>query len=346
MNRKSLIYVAFLGVLALSSCKKDETQAVLNPSAGAFVAPANGTEWVLTKETRNDTKEFTWASFSFGFQSSVDYTVQIAKSGTDFADPLPLGTVNNEVSLDVVIEDLNNVVKNFLEDPEVPAPTSVDIRVKAVVSSNVDPEYSNLVTITVTPFVSPIVYPLISVPGSYQGWNPADSNFTIGSVRSDGKYEGYMWFADAAVEFKYTTSFSWDVNYGDTGADGILDPGGDNIIAGDAGLYKLNVDMNALTHTFAKTDWGLIGSATPGGWDSDQDMTYDVDNKVLVVTVDLVAGEIKFRANDAWDINLGDDDANGKLEYGGANIAIAEAGNYTITLNLSKPVYTYTVVKN
>ena len=68
----------------------------------------------------------------------------------------------------------------------------------------------------------------------------------------------------------------------------------------------------------------------------------------MTITLNLTAGEMKFRANDAWDINFGDDGANGSLEYGGANIAIASAGNYTITLDLKGGggKYTYTVKKN
>ena len=58
-------------------------------------------------------------------------------------------------------------------------------------------------------------------------------------------------------------------------------------------------------------------------------------------------GEVKFRANDGWDINFGDDGANGSLEYGGANIAIASAGNYTITMDLHEAArYKYTIKKN
>ncbi|RMG27177.1 MAG: hypothetical protein D6730_07770 [Bacteroidetes bacterium] len=64
------------------------------------------------------------------------------------------------------------------------------------------------------------------------------------------------------------------------------------------------------------------------------------------ITLDLQAGEVKFRANDDWAINFGDDDGNGSLEYGGANIVIAEAGNYTIDLMLSVQDYTYQIVKN
>ena len=139
---------------------------------------------------------------------------------------------------------------------------------------------------------------------------------------------------------------SWDNNWGDTGADGTLNPGGDNIKAAEAGYYKLNVDLVGLTYTAVKTTWGLIGSATPGGWDTDTPMTYDVVNKVWTCTVDLTGDKVKFRANGGWDLNYGDDGANGSLEAGGADIAVPAAGNYTVTLNLSNPVYKYKLQKN
>jgi len=64
----------------------------------------------------------------------------------------------------------------------------------------------------------------------------------------------------------------------------------------------------------------------------------------LLITTDLVVGEIKFRANDAWDLALGGTvDA---LTTTGGNLAIAAAGNYTITLDLSKATYTCTIKKN
>jgi uncharacterized protein involved in high-affinity Fe2+ transport len=56
---------------------------------------------------------------------------------------------------------------------------------------------------------------------------------------------------------------------------------------------------------------------------------------------------MKFRANNAWDYNLGDTGANGTMEYGGDNIKVPSAGNYTITLDLSSPRnYKYSLTKN
>ncbi|WP_167610972.1 RagB/SusD family nutrient uptake outer membrane protein [Maribellus sediminis] len=193
-------------------------------------------------------------------------------------------------------------------------------------------------------------YPVIYVPGGYQSasgyggdWSP-DVAPMLGAVNSDDNYEGYVYFADAA-EFKFTAGPNWDVNWGDNGGDGILDPGGANLSVTEAGYYKMNVNIADLTYTITKTDWGIIGSATAGGWDSDQNMEFDAASKTWVAEIDLAAGEIKFRANDDWGINYGDDGADGVLEAGAANIAIAEGGSYKITMKLENPDYTYTVEK-
>jgi len=187
-------------------------------------------------------------------------------------------------------------------------------------------------------------YPVLYVPGSHQGWNPADTTTVLASVNDDGNYEGYLWFADAGA-FKLTTGPNWDNNYGDNGGDGSLEPGGTDIAIAATGYYKVNVDTNAWTYTVTKTDWGLIGDATPGGWDTDTDLTYNAVDRVWELEVDLGTGAIKFRANDGWDINYGDTGVDGILEAGGDNISITEAGAYLIKMKLGFPDYTYTVEK-
>lgn len=204
------------------------------------------------------------------------------------------------------------------------------------------PDAKSGLKISPVPNKSPKEYPVIYVPGSYQGWDPANPETVVASVLSDGNYEGYFYFP-ANTEFKFADGPTWDVNYGDDGADGTLDAGGANIAVADEGMYKVNLNMNDLTYTIVKTDWGIIGSATPGAWDSDTDMIWNAETGMLEAVIDLVAGEIKFRANDGWDINLGDDGADGILEYGGANMPIAENGTYIVNLKLGAPDYTYTI---
>lgn len=141
-----------------------------------------------------------------------------------------------------------------------------------------------------------------------------------------------------ASEFKFRANGAWDLNYGDTGKDGKLDPGGDNIANTTAGTYTIMLDLSSpLNYKYSVTQWGLIGSATAGGWDSDQNMTPS-GNNTWTITTTLSAGDIKFRANDGWDINYGG--SGGNIVAGGANITIATAGTYTITLDLVNGTYT------
>ncbi len=186
-------------------------------------------------------------------------------------------------------------------------------------------------------------YPLLYVPGSYQGWAPENDSTVLASVNSDGNYEGYLYFADAGTQFKFTPQPDWSYDWGDNDADGSLDVGGANIEVADAGYYKINVDTNAYTYTVELTDWGVIGDATADGWDADQNMTFDPETGMWSAVLDLTAGFIKFRANDDWGINYGDNGVDGILEQDGENIAIAEAGTYLVTLKLGAPDYTYSL---
>lgn len=92
--------------------------------------------------------------------------------------------------------------------------------------------------------------------------------------------------------------------------------------------------------------WGLVGPAADG-WPGDPPatdaiMTYDCDTKTYKITRTLTAGEFKFRKNRGWAINFGDDGADGTLDSGGKNIAVATTGVYTVTLDLNTMKYTVT----
>lgn len=196
--------------------------------------------------------------------------------------------------------------------------------------------------VVVAPNAGNTGYTLLYAPGGYQGWTPADAGF-LASPKNDGKFEGYLNFKDANTEFKFTIGPNWDNNFGDDGADGTLEANGANIKAADAGFYRVEVDINAKTYKISKTTWGLIGSATANGWDSDQDMTYDAVSGAWTISTNLKEGEVKFRANDDWGLNYGDDGKDALLEAGGANIVIPAAGYYTLKLFLDKPDHTYSI---
>lgn len=172
--------------------------------------------------------------------------------------------------------------------------------------------------------------PILYMAGDANGWAQIDY---LASV--DGSsFTGFMYLNQNG--FKFCSEPNWDgTNYGAT----FFSKEGDNIImTEEAGYYKVEVDLSAKTYTLTPiTTIGVIGDATEGGWDSDQDMTYVPYNSETkepgyweIKDINLTAGAIKFRANDAWDISWGGD-INSLTTNNGGNITV-EAGIYNIKL--------------
>lgn len=191
--------------------------------------------------------------------------------------------------------------------------------------------------VTVLGNVSPFLY----VPGNHQGWSPATAPFVHST-----DFMNYSGFVSLDGEFKFTSEKSWDgVNYGAGAKDGALSTdGGAGNLKAEKGFYLLKANISSLTWSAVLIQtFGLIGSATDGGWDTSTPMTFDAAKSEYSITAALKDGELKFRANDVWDVNLGGDPEH--LTFGGANIAV-KAGTYKITLSLSDAQkYTCTIAK-
>lgn len=351
---KQHILFAFAAILlCFTACEEQVFDPVLTlGNAASISAPADGTSIVIVEGTEdNEFATFTWSAADFGFPAGISYSVEVDLAGNNFAEAQAIVPA---VSTTQAMVD-NGEVNNFLISRGGSGGTeqAMEARVKAVVGREADGNvlYSEVITLNVTPFEAERVYPSLFVPGAHQGWDPATAPqiYDI-SDQPDGTYDGYVYFLDGMNEFKFTDAPNWDNgNFGDDDADGNIDDGGGNIVSGDPGMYRLNVNINDKTYTTELTNWGVIGSATPTGWDSDTDMVFDEVSGTLKLTLDLVGGvdqAIKFRVNDDWGTNLGDTGADGSMEYGGDNIAIDESGNYTIELLLNQPIFGYTLTKN
>ncbi|RMG78973.1 MAG: SusF/SusE family outer membrane protein [Bacteroidetes bacterium] len=343
----------FTGILCaalfLGSCEDVALDPVVNPTtAPTLTSPSAGSVFTLDEsQSGASVATFEWTAADFGYSAGITYTLELDLAGNDFADAVTIGVTNRTAFSDLTVGKLNNIL--LAKGLPFGFENELEIRVCASVSDLVETLCSELVPIKINPYQAEVVYPFLTIPGSYQNWDPADTTHAIYSRKSDGVYEGFIYFGIDDALFKFAQGLSWDTNWGDIEPDGVLDAGGignDIPIPDGAGMYFIRCDLNTLTYTVTKTDWGVVGDATPGGWDTDTDLTWDDARQVLTLTTDLSVGEIKFRANDAWDFNFGDDFNNGTLEPDGANIPVTEAGNYTIDLYLTVPDYYYTMTKN
>ena len=187
-----------------------------------------------------------------------------------------------------------------------------------------------IVTLDMNNLTYTVGKPVLYMAGDANGWNQID--YLSGE---DGvNYTGFMYLNQNG--FKFCTQQNWDgTNYGadfNTAGDAA-----DIKMTEAAGYYKVDVDLDSKSYVLTPiTTIGIIGSASPNGWDSDVDMTYVPYNAETkepgyweAKDITLASGEIKFRANDDWAINWGGD--TNALTQGGDNISV-EAGTYDIKL--------------
>lgn len=168
------------------------------------------------------------------------------------------------------------------------------------------------------------------------GWD-ADTNMRD---MGDGTYQLVVGLTDG--EAKFRTNDDWADNWGGSAfPSGTGDFNGSNIPV-TAGIYLVTFNPSTTEYSFAPASIGIIGSATPGGWDTDTDMNADMSTAGLVtVNLELVDGEAKFRVNDDWAFNWGGSAfPSGTAEFNSSNIPIT-AGSYTIKFNVNTGAYSF-----
>ena len=170
--------------------------------------------------------------------------------------------------------------------------------------------------------------PVLYMKGDANGWDGYD--YLSGD---DGvHFTGFMYLNQNG--FKFTTAPDWSgTGYG---ANFDTAPNAGNIVMKeDPGYYKVDVDLSAKTYTLTPiTTIGIIGAATPGGWDADTDLTYNAEERCWEVKgIELKAGECKFRANDAWAMQWGYDGEKFVFSTNAPQVQfVPEAGTYDIKL--------------
>ena len=180
-----------------------------------------------------------------------------------------------------------------------------------------------IVTLDMNNLTYTVQKPILYMAGDANGWKHSDVLKSEDGVH----YTGYMYLNQNG--FKFCTQKNWDgTNYG--GA--FFGESEDNIMmTQEAGFYQVDVDLSAKTYTLTPFTIGIIGNATPTGWDSDTNMTYNPEEHCWELkNVTLSDGEMKFRHTNDWSLSWGGELDN-LTTQNGPNIVVA-AGTYDIKL--------------
>lgn len=352
-----------IGLLMLSACKKDGALVTSNGGkAGTLTASTTTPNLDKTKlSDPTPVVNFSFTSANYGFDASVTNTLQIDPVGDNWAKPTSV-TLGNKVNTQgYSVADFNNMLLKL----NLPAgvASQVNVRVVHTISADVAPVYSNVVTLTVTPFnLTSWLY----VAGAYEGWaNPGPQEDSLVSVTGNGVYTGIINFTAGNNQFLVLPAKNWNHKYATNDAQGTTSStvkydGPNNFYApSTAGYYQVTININTNTISFVAVDYYSVTGSAVGGWGVDTPMKFinDGNNTWIAKNVPMTVAEYKFRQDNAWTNSWGPGATPGTAVSSGAtgdgNFQVTTAGNYNLTLvmpptPLGSPILkttTYTAVK-
>jgi hypothetical protein len=146
-------------------------------------------------------------------------------------------------------------------------------------------------------------------------------NFTVSELNTAALNAGFAPFVESSIDVRVKSTVGTTAS-----------------VAQTSNFYTIK-----LTPYPAWPDWGIIGSATPTGWDSDTNLNYDLATKTYSITMSMVPGAYKFRLDNGWGTNYGSSSASGgALDLNGSDIPITVEGSYKITADFNAKTYTVT----
>ena len=356
-----------LPVLFIFSCEDDKELTYATPTDAPIVLQAEDTSVGLDPNYReNPALTLVWSHADYNVQALPTYSIYFSLDEA-FTNPRQVLTTSNR-SYTWTVEQLNTLVQEMGMAPNEVGNLYVKV-VSALGAQNQLTMESNVVAFQMSPYVSYSFddYYLVG-NATAAGWNPNNNNQALFRDPNNENIFHFTGYFDSAVpgdinegRFKLIEILGmWQPQWGEAnneGSDPIAasgnvagapgtqgsDPGRFGVPA--SGYYTFAINFETLTYSVTPFDAsgaptyetvGVIGDATAGGWDSDQSMMvnsgFDPHNW-YAQDVALTNGEIKFRANDAWDVSWGSTTPySGVGTLGGPNIPVT-SGVYDIWFN-------------
>lgn len=365
-NTKQLIMKKFFKILfaivlivVTASCSDDTLMSVAEPPAeGKFLLTNSISDIVLVPKDadKNIAVTLNWDNKSwYGIDTPLTYTIQMDNNNGEFVSPQEIAIASgNNISL--THADLNAKAFALKLTPEVAS--KIKVRLKANLKYGAVPIYSNVSTLTVTPYSTLILkYPMPqelylqgdAVPSNWGTPVPDiqkmvqidDHRFGLIVALTGGKSFAAITAASTWSDPAYVTLDANTIPQ----STGNFEPRGSATSWGGApikspavsGVYQVILDFTTGTYSItpavlmpSPAELYIIGDATTNGWNAPgnaQKFT-KVDNNTFTLTTALKAGKYAFlNANATWSTPayLGKTDSEPLL---GGNLTLNQAPNW------------------
>jgi starch-binding outer membrane protein SusE/F len=163
------IAVLIAGSLLFAACKKQIANVQYTGGTAPVLTASSTAAQVLKIENKDNTAlVLSWTNPNYEFTTGpssqdVTYTIQIDTTGSDFVNPnLSETSISKDVSTTLTVSEFNKKLLGMNLQPGVTYNTQ--IRVRAALGNTSVPLYSNIINLTVTPYLDALVAPPGTAP--------------------------------------------------------------------------------------------------------------------------------------------------------------------------------------
>lgn len=347
-----------LGIVLLTGCKDRELSTLREDVSGNQLSALSSATFVLEKENETETFDtFAWTATDYGFEASVNYTLEMDLAAGDFSDPFTLGSTRS-LSIEPTVGEVNDGLLALGVMPE--SDGEVKFRIVSELDDHAPIVYSNTQTATATAYAD--VFPPIYAKGdALLGWtNDWNGDYVI--LRSDEFNEYYTITYienDGSKRFRFFPGLAWNPSFGYTyftSVTPLLENAGDDdnnfmLATGTpSGWYKVEVNLTAKSVNLTEVDEPVLymrGGALPGGWGSswpetEVELEYTHQEGVFTATSVFTADIFRFFPQLNWspsyNYNYFENGVSPVFTLNGGdgdnNFRVTTGGTYTVTVDL------------
>jgi hypothetical protein len=271
---KSILAITFSALLFTSCEDEQDLKFITPPASFSILTPQEGESIVLNETTPNNPGiTLSWTAADFSTPTQVDYAVEVAAAGSEFANAQVLVTSSNEF---VTVQSAQLNLAALIAGAEPFVATPIEIRIKATVGTS-EPVFSNTITYVVTTYGCLGQFAVgAGIPSAGWNWDSplsliCDDNVLTATTTLAN--DTFRFFTESG-NFASGRNFPYYENEGykiSSNLENANDDDSNFRFIGAPGVHRIKIDENtkAITvfqgNTAANSYW-LVGQATPGGW--------------------------------------------------------------------------------
>lgn len=337
MKNTIKICTAIFMIIGLWSCEDEDNYQISEPK-GTFgiVTPLNGESIVLNEETpTNPGISLTWSKMDYTTPTEVTYTIELARTGSDFSTFQELGsTTNTFITIQSSQLNLASLIAGAIPFVQ----SAIDVRIRAASgSTGSQPVYSQPITYLVTAYGCLGQFALgTAIPSAGTTWaTPLSLICNDGIlIATTNLVPGTFNFYTTNGDFGSVKNYQSYVDEGYKISSTLVNDANSFRFTGTSDDYRLKINTNTKTITAAKganssnSTW-LVGAATPGDWS----WAGNNETELPLITTGIYEVPVVLNSGEAFRVFLGNNGGD-SWDLGSRNYPYYVTEGYTIDSEL------------